>query len=178
VRAALAILFLFTACRNQSSPPGARAERKRAQAVAQQDRAILQAYIKRAEATEAGMDGWATRTNGFKDGDTNVVWREYVGPDSAIVLDEHRRFPGGGTGSGRYFFRRGQVWYVTFDRMLPGEALSPLRTRFAFAFDSTNRLVATSKNVNDAAVPLDTATDVIALQRHAQDLLARVQRAP
>jgi hypothetical protein len=58
---------------------------------------------------------------------------------------------------------------------------TPLRTRLAFGYDTTGVLSATSKNVNDAAVPLDTAVDVTRIADRARALRVRVlasERAP
>jgi hypothetical protein len=172
---ALLLLLSVSACRGRSATKEERAERKRAQAAAALDRAVLQSFVKRAEEVEAALPSWAQRTAGFQQGDTNIIWRVYAGPDSATVLDEHRRAPDGGVAEGRYFFRRDQLWYTTLDQMTPSATLTPRRVRLAFGFDSLGALVATSKNVNDAAVPLDSAQDVGVLRARASALLTRTR---
>ena len=107
-------------------------------------------------------------------GDTSVIWFAYFAGDTLLVLDETRREPRGTEENGRYLFRDTTLRYIVYDRKAEAGDAAPTQARLAFGFDSLGTLAASSKNVNDAAIPLDTAADVLSLVRQAQSLRARV----
>ena len=111
-------------------------------------------------------------------GDTSVIWFGFFAGDSLLVLDETRRGPPGVEENARYLFRDSTLHYVALDRLQTSNTPTPIRTRLAFGYDSTGRLSATSLNVNDAAVPLDTAADVTRIAARARALRTRVLAAP
>jgi hypothetical protein len=126
--------------------------------------------VKDAEALNLRVPSLQKVSQGFTRGDTSVIWFGYFAGDSLLVLDETRRGPKGVEENARYLFRGDSLYYVALDRILTAGVPTPVRTRLAFGFDSTGRLAATSKNVNDAAVPLDTAADITRLALRARAL--------
>jgi hypothetical protein len=154
--------------------PAERALRKRAIAAAAQDRLVLQYLVKEAEAVETRLPTLQRASAGFVTGDTSVIWFGFFAGDSLLILDETRRGPPGVEENARYFFADTMLRYVAMDRMQTRGTPTPVRMRLAFGFDSTGVLAATSKNVNDAAVPLDTALDVTRIAQRATDLRRRV----
>ncbi len=178
-RLALSAMFLtLAACARSDGPPPtpeARIAHKKAIAAAAQDRMMLQYLVKDAEVVEARLPALRRESRGFVAGDTSVIWFAFFAADSLVVLDETRRVAGAEENA-RYLFRAAQLHYVALDRVVTGGRATPVRTRLAFGYDSVGRLTATSKNVNDAAVPLDTAADVSRIAARAYDLRARVLR--
>lgn len=177
--AALATLACLSACRPSDAPPPsdeARRAHKAAIAAAAQDRLVLQAYVKEAEIVEARVPSLRKISRGFLRGDTSVIWFGYFAGDSLIVLDETRRLPERMEENARYFFRDTLLRYVVLDRRESAQAGTPARLRLAFGFDTAMTLVATSKNVNDAAVPLDSAVDIRAVAARATALRQLVLR--
>lgn len=156
--------------------PAERARHKAGIAAAAQDRMVLQYLVKDAEAVNARLGTMRRESAGFMTGDTSVIWFGYFAGDTLVVLDETRRGPVGVEESARYLFRDTTLHYVALDRIQTSGTPTPIRVRLAFGYDSTGTLSATSKNVNDAAVPLDTAVDVSRIAMRAVALRARVLR--
>lgn len=154
--------------------PAERATHKRAIAAAAQDRMMLQYLVKDAEAVEARLSSLRRESAGFVSGDTSVIWFGFFAGDTLLVLDETRRGPPGIEENARYLFRGSTLHYVALDRVQTSGTPTPIRMRLAFGYDSSGALSATSKNVNDAAVPLDTAADITRIARRAAALRARV----
>lgn len=154
--------------------PAARAAHKAAIAAASQDRLVLQYLVKDAERANQRLGAMRRTTAGFMSGDTSVIWFAYFAGDTLLVLDETRRGPAGVEENARYQFRDSSLHYVALDRLQTSNTPTPIRTRLAFGYDSTGRLSATSLNVNDAAVPLDTAMDVTRVAARARALRSRV----
>jgi hypothetical protein len=180
VRGLLASVLLLSACRGVERPPvsdDARVAHKKAIAAAAQDRLVLQYLIKRADTVAQRLPSLRRVTRGGVAGDTNVIWFAYFAGDSLVALDETRRVGSALEENARYLFRDTLLHYVTLDRIDRTERV-PLRTRLAFGFDSTGRLIATSKNLNDGAVPLDTVADITTTARHGRALRARVLASP
>ncbi len=181
VMAPLAVLMLIVSgCRNSDQPaptPAARAAHKAAIAAAAQDRLVLQYLVKDAERANQQLPALRRVTAGFMSGDTSVIWFAFFAGDTLVVLDETRRGPPGVEENARYLFRDSSLHYVALDRLQTSNTPTPIRTRLAFGYDSTGRLSATSLNVNDAAVPLDTATDVTRIAVRARALRLRVLAA-
>jgi hypothetical protein len=178
---AVVLVCALAACgRDADKPaptPAERAAHKAGIAAAAQDRMVLQYLVKDAEATELRLPSMRRASAGFVTGDTSVIWFGFFAGDTLVVLDETRRGPPGVEENARYMFRDTLLRYVAFDRVQTANTPTPVRTRLAFGYDSTGRLSATSKNVNDAAVPLDTAVDVTRIARRAIELRARVLAA-
>jgi hypothetical protein len=173
--AALPLLLLLAACSRSDRPPPTPEERivhKKAIAAAAQDRMVLQYLVKDAEAVKARIPSLRRLSRGFVIGDTSVIWFAFLAGDTLVVLDETRRVEGAEENA-RYLFRAATLQYVALDRVITGGQATPLRTRLAFGYDSAGTLVATSKNVNDAAVPLDTAADVSRIAARAYALRTR-----
>ena len=173
----LALMVVVAGCSRSESPPPTPAERaahKAAIAAAAQDRMRLQYLVKDAEVVKLRLRSLRRETRGYMLTDTSVIWFAYFAGDSLIVLDETRRVPKGVEENARYFFRDSLLQYVTFDRVLAAGTRTPQRTRLAFGYDSAGTLVATSKNVNDAAVPLDSVADIFAIASRARTLRSRV----
>ena len=165
------------ACGRKDGPPPtpeARAAHKAAIAAAANDRMVLQYLVKDAELVEARIPAMRRASKGYVSGDTSVIWFAFFAGDTLVVLDETRRAPPGVEENARFFFRGAQLHYAVFDRVRTGGVPVPLRLRLAFGYDSTGRLSATSKNLNDAAVPLDTAADIITIATRARALRDRV----
>lgn len=160
----------------------ARARRKARMAVAARDRAVLQGHVRAAESLAARLPALRRTQVGFVDGDTTVILVGHFAGDTLLAIDENVRGAGGVTGQARYVLARGTLRYVALDRAVPdADGRPPRRLRLALGFDSTGALVASSKNVNDAAVNLDTAVDVRARMARAAALAARLSasaRAP
>jgi hypothetical protein len=177
-------LALLTACGGDDRPaptPEARKAHKAAIAAAAKDRLVLQYLVKDAEAVNLRVPSLRRVSKGFVTGDTSVIWFGFFAGDTLLVLDETRRGPAGVEENGRYLFRGDALHYVALDRIVTTGVSTPLRTRLAFGYDTTGVLSATSKNVNDAAVPLDTAVDVTRIADRARALRVRVlasERAP
>jgi hypothetical protein len=162
VTLALTLVLALAACSRRETTPAsdsARIVHKKAIAAAAQDRLVLQYLIKGADTVAQRLPSLRRVTRGGIAGDTNVIWFAYFAGDSLIALDETRRVGRTLEENARYLFRDTSLHYVTLDRIDRSPSV-PLRLRLAFGFDSTGRLIATSKNLNDAAVPLDTATDI------------------
>lgn len=172
----MALLALLAACRKEGPPPTpeARAAHKAAIAAAAQDRLVLQYLVKDAEAVEARLPSLRRESKGFVRGDTSVIWFAFFAGDTLVVLDETRRGPPGVEENARYLFRGDTLHYVALDRLRTAGLPVPVRLRLAFGYDSTGRLSGTSKNVNDAAVPLDTAADITAIATRARALREQV----
>ena len=134
----------------------------------------LQYLVKDAEAVELRLPSMRRETRGYMLGDTSVIWFAYYAGDTVTVLDETRRVPQKAEENARYFFRNSRLWYVTFDRVTAAGRRTAQRTRLAFGYDSTGALTATSKNVNDAAVPLDSVADIVTIAQRAVTLRDRV----
>lgn len=175
----LGVVILVGCARRDGPPPTpeARTAHRQALAAAAQDRLVLQYLVKDAEAVEARMPSMRRATAGYVSGDTNVIWFGFFAGDTLVVLDETRRGPVGVEENARYHFRNSSLRYVALDRIVTTGTPTPIRTRLAFGYDSTGALSATSKNVNDAAVPLDTAGDVTRIVTRAVSLRARVLSA-
>ena len=155
----------------------ARAAHKAGIAAAAKDRMMLQYLVKDAELTNARLGSLRRTTAGYLAGDTSVIWFGYFAGDTLVVLDETRRDPTGGEEDARYFFRNAQLHYVALDRKQRAGTPTPIRTRLAFGYDSAGALAATSKNVNDGAVPLDTVADITRIVARAMLLRSRVLSA-
>ncbi len=178
---ATAVALLSACSRSEPKPPPTPAERalhKRAIAAAAQDRLVLQYLVKDAEVVEERLPSLRRESAGFVTGDTGVIWFGFFAGDTLLVLDETRRGPPGVEENARYFFRDTALRYVALDRVQTRGTPTPIRLRLAFGYDSAGRLVGTSKNVNDAAVPLDTASDVTRIATRAAALRVRVLRTP
>ena len=174
---AIGVALLLTACaRNDGPPPTPEARRahKAAIAAAAQDRMVLQYLVKDAEVANLRVPSLRRVSRGFVTGDTSVIWFGFFTGDTLLVLDETRRGPAGVEENGRYLFRGDALHYVALDRIVTAGVATPRRTRLAFGYDSTGTLSATSKNVNDAAVPLDTTADVRCIADRARALRLRV----
>jgi hypothetical protein len=171
------VVYALVGCRNGDAPaptPQARAAHKAAIAAAAQDRLVLQYLVKDAERASERLASLTRETAGYMSGDTSVIWFGYFAGDTLVVLDETRRGPPGVEENARYLFRDSSLHYVALDRLQTTNTPTPIRTRLAFGYDSTGRLSATSLNVNDAAVPLDTANDVSRVAARALALRSRV----
>jgi hypothetical protein len=175
-RVVLAMLAAIGCARGDkpAPTPEARAAHKAAIAAAAKDRMVLQYLIKDAERAGARTATLRRESAGYMAGDTSVIWFAFFAGDTMIVLDETRRGPPGVEENARYVFRDSALRYVALDRAVTSGTGTPLRTRLAFGYDSAGVLAATSKNVNDAAVPLDTALDIGAVVTRARQLRARV----
>ena len=170
-------VFLLSGCAKDDKPPPtpeARRAHKAAIAAAAHDRMVLQYLVKDAEAVKLRVPSLRRVSKGFMTGDTSVIWFGFFAGDTLLVLDETRRGPAGVEENGRYLFRGDALQYVALDRVVTTGVSTPLRTRLAFGYDSAGLLSATSKNVNDAAVPLDTAADVRRIAERALGLRRRV----
>lgn len=174
---AVMILGCAMGCSRGDKPApttAARAAHKAAIAAAANDRMVLQYLVKDAQSVNVRLAGMRRVTQGFVTGDTSVIWFAYYSGDTLVVLDETRRGPPGVEENARYLFRRDLLHYVALDRIQTSNTPVPLRTRLAFGYDSAGALSATSKNVNDAAAPLDTAVDVSRIADRARALRLRV----
>jgi hypothetical protein len=161
--AVLMLAVLCAGCSRRDSPApsaAARAAHKAGIAAAARDRMVLQYLVKRADTVNKRLPTLRRVTSGFLRGDTSVIWFGYFAGDSLLVLDETRRGPAGVEENARYLFRDSALTYVVLDRIASRSGDTPVRLRLAFGFDSAGVLSATSKNVNDAAQPLDTAADI------------------
>ncbi|MBC7843634.1 MAG: hypothetical protein H7099_15040 [Gemmatimonadaceae bacterium] len=170
-------LALAAACVKRDGPPptpASRAAHKAAIAAAANDRLVLQYLVKDAEAVNARIGTMRRSTAGFVTGDTNVIWFGFFAGDTLLVLDETRRGPPGVEENARYLFRDTLLHYVALDRSEATPSGVPRRMRLAFGYDSAGVLSATSKNVNDAAQPLDSADDVSRIAARARALRVRV----
>jgi hypothetical protein len=177
VLAVLVLAATVSACRGSEKPApsaAARATHKAGIAAAAKDRMLLQYFVKEADAVNRRVPALRPVSKGYVIGDTSVIWFAFFAGDTLLVLDETRRVQGGGESDARYIFRDTLLRYIAFDRKQTPAAGKPVRTRLAFGFDSVGALSASSKNVNDAAIRLDTITDVTALVRQAQKLRALV----
>ena len=176
----LALLTGGACSRGDAPKPTEAAKRakKMAVAAAAQDRVLLQGYIKESEAADARVPSLRRVSAGYLAGDTGVIWFAYFAADTLAVLDETRRLSGRLDENARYLFRDTLLRYVALDRLEPAGSQAPRRLRLAFGLDSVGAVVATSKNVNDAAVPLDSAADLRAIVLRAQALRQRVLTTP
>ena len=175
------LMMAVGACRRDDGKPAPtpaeRAAHKMAIAAAAQDRLVLQYLVKGAEAVKLRLPAMRRVSAGFVSGDTSVIWFAFFEGDTLVILDETRRGPPGVEENARYLFRASALRYVTLDRVTTSGTPTPTRVRLAFGYDSTGRLSATSKNVNDAAVPLDSANDVTRIALRAVALRSRVLSA-
>jgi hypothetical protein len=176
----LMIAACVVGCARSDRPAPTTAERvahKAAIAAAANDRMVLQYLVKDAEAVNVRLRGMRRVTEGFMAGDTSVIWFAFYSGDTLVVLDETRRGPPGVEENARYLFRHDSLHYVALDRIQTSNTATPIRTRLAFGYDTAGVLSATSKNVNDAAAPLDSAADVTAIAARARALRSRVLSA-
>ena len=175
-RVALALTLLLAAgCTRDAEQQAARGRRKAAVAVAARDRALLQGFVRDAEALEGRLPGLRRVETGWTAADSAVVAAAWFAGDTLLVLDENVRTREGGTGQARYVFAGTRLRYVALDRMRPAVAgRRPERLRLALGFDSTQTLVASSKNVDDGAVALDSVVDVAQRIAHAAMLRTRL----
>ena len=176
---AVFVLTLLSACGRGDKPaptPEARRAHKQAIAAAALDRMVLQYLVKDAEVVNLRVPSLRRVSAGFVSGDTSVIWFAYFAGDTLLVLDETRRGPAKMEENARYLFRADRLHYVALDRIQSFGTPTPQRTRLAFGYDSSGTLSATSKNVNDAAVPLDTLADVTQVADRARALRTRVLR--
>ena len=174
---ALALTASAVSCSRGDTPTptaAARAMHKAAIAAAAKDRMVLQYLVKDAETVNARLSGLRRTTAGFMAGDTSVIWFGFFAGDTLIVLDETRRGPPGAEENARYLFRNETLHYVALDRRQSAGVPTPIRTRLAFGYDSVGVLSATSKNVNDAAAPLDTVADITVIAERARALRLRI----
>lgn len=170
---ALAMLLACSRGDQPAASPAERAVHKAAIAAAAQDRLVLQYLVKDAEVVNARLPTLRRTSAGFVRGDTSVIWFGFFAGDSLLVLDETRRGPKGVEENARYYFRDTLLHYVALDRVETGGS-TLRRLRLAFGYDTTGALSATSKNVNDAAEPLDTAADVARIATRAAALRMHV----
>ena len=171
------LIATCVACVKRDGPPptpASRAAHKAAIAAAANDRLVLQYLVKDAEAVNARIGTLRRTSAGFVTGDTNVIWFGFFAGDTLLVLDETRRGPPGVEENARYLFRDTLLHYVVLDRSEATPSGVPRRLRLAFGYDSVGVLSATSKNVNDAAQPLDSANDVSRIAARARALRSRV----
>ena len=176
----LLLCVLAAACSRGDRPPPtpeARQAHRLALAAAAQDRLVLQYLVKDAEAVELRIPTLRRASAGYVSGDTNIIWFGFFAGDTLLVLDETRRGPRGVEENARYLFTDTTLRYVALDRVETSGSPTPIRTRLAFGYDTTGVLSATSKNVNDAAVPLDTTADVRRIAQRAVQLRLRVMTA-
>lgn len=138
---------------------------------------MLQYLVKDAEAVELRLPSLRRASAGYVSGDTSVIWFGYFAGDTLVVLDETRRGPRGVEENARYLFSDTTLHYVALDRVETADSPTPVRTRLAFGYDTAGVLSATSKNVNDAAVPLDSTADVRRIAARARQLRQRVLAA-
>jgi hypothetical protein len=174
---ALALSLCLVGCSRRDGPPPTAEERiahKKGIAAAAMDRMLLQQFVKQADTVNRRVSSLRRVSRGFMRGDTSVIWFAYFAGDTLLVLDETRREPRGTEENGRYLFRDTMLQYIVFDRKVQSGGATPTRARLAFGFDSLGTLAASSKNVNDAAIPLDTAADVVSLVQQVRALRARV----
>lgn len=177
---ACALFASVAACSRGDKPaptPEQRIAHKKAIAAAAQDRLVLQYLVKDAEAAKLRLPSLRRVSRGFVRGDTAVIWFGYFAGDTLLVLDETRRGPPGIEENARYLFRDTLLHYVALDRVITAGVPTPVRTRLAFGYDTTGALSATSKNVNDAAIPLDSLTDITLVAARARQLRALVLAA-
>jgi hypothetical protein len=175
----VATCTLLAGCSRDNQPavtPAARAAHKAAIAAAAHDRLVLQYLVKDAERVNARLTSLRKTSAGFVTGDTSVIWFGFFAGDTLVALDETRRGPAGVEENARYFFRDTLLHYVALDRIESAGAV-PRRLRLAFGYDSAGVLSATSKNVNDAAQPLDTVADIRRVATRAGQLRTRVLAA-
>jgi hypothetical protein len=168
---------LLSACARSDKPAPSTAERiahKKGIAAAAMDRMLLQGFVKQADSVNRRLGSLRRVSKGFMRGDTSVIWFAYFAGDTLLVLDETRREPRGTEENARYLYRDTTLRYMVYDRKAGATGAALLRARYAFGFDSLGTLAASSKNVNDAAIPLDTAADVLLLVRQARELRALV----
>ena len=178
---AVILVACLCGCAQRDKPaptPADRAAHKAAIAAAANDRMVLQYLVKDAESVNVRLPQMRRVTQGFLSGDTSVIWFAFYNGDTLVVLDETRRGPPGVEENARYLFRRGALHYVALDRIQISNTPTPIRTRLAFGYDSAGVLSATSKNVNDAATPLDTAADIARIANRARALRQRVVSMP
>jgi hypothetical protein len=171
------VVACVSGCARSDRPaptPADRVAHKAAIAAAANDRMVLQYLVKDAELVNARLPQMRRVTQGFVTGDTSVIWFAFYSGDTLVVLDETRRGPPGVEENARYLFRRDALHYVVLDRIQTSDTPTPIRTRLAFGYDSAGVLSATSKNVNDAATPLDTAADIARIADRARALRQRV----
>jgi hypothetical protein len=177
-RLAVALTLIVAAACSRGDAPvvtaAARAAHKAAIAAAANDRLVLQYLVKDADAVNSRLPGLRRASAGYMSADTSVIWFAYFAGDTLLVLDETRRGPPGREENARYIFRDTLLHYVALDRSERSDSDLPLRLRLAFGFDSSGALSATSKNLNDAAVPVDTAADVTRVAARAIALRKRV----
>lgn len=175
--AVVSVLLLLAGCGGGDAPPptpAARRAHKMAIASAAKDRMVLQYLVKDAEAVNLRVPSLRRVSDGFVIGDTSVIWFAFFSGDSLLVLDETRRAPSDVEENARYLFRGDTLHYVALDRIQTFGTRTPIRTRLAFGFDTSGALSATSKNINDAAAPLDTLADVMRVADRARALRERV----
>jgi hypothetical protein len=135
---------------------------------------VLQYLVKDAERVKARLPLMRRESKGYLSGDTSVIWFAWFAGDTLVVLDETRRVEAIVEENARYLFRGDSLHYVALDRSRTAGTNVPLRLRLAFGYDSAGALAATSKNVNDAAVPVDTAADIVSIAQRARALRERV----
>ena len=177
--AALALLAaLAVGCGRDADEAAKRSRRKAAVAVAARDRALLQPFVRAADALEARFPSLRRVETGWTAGDSAFVVAGWFAGDTLVAVDENVRTGDGGTGQARYVYDGARLRYVALDRMRPAvEGRRPERLRLALGFDTTQALVASSKNIDDGAVALDSVVDVARRVERAQVLRTRVSDA-
>jgi hypothetical protein len=172
------VVALAVGCTRDADEQAARGRRKAAVAVAARDRALLQAFVRDADALDARLPALRRVETGWTAADSAIVAAGWFAGDTLLVLDENVRTRDGGTGQARYVFDGARLRYVALDRMRPAVAgRRPERLRLALGFDTSHVLVASSKNVDDGAVALDSVVDVAQRVAHAAALRTRLSAA-
>ena len=127
-----------------------------------------------AASVEARMKDLDKRTGQFSTSDSSVTWTAFVEDGKPVMIVETLERGDGGSGSARYFYNDGKVYYVRETSLLPAEAMKQEQAPLlkALAFDASGAMVGGRKTVSGKSTELAKSDSESAISRGA-DLYKR-----
>ena len=127
-----------------------------------------------AAAVESRMQKLDKRTGQFALDDSSITWTAFIEGGKPVMIVETLESGDRGSGSLRYFFSDGKLYYVRESSLLPAEAMKKEQAPVlkALAFNASGAMVEGRKTVNGKAAEL-TRTDSDGAVSHGAELYKR-----